>query len=267
MAYLSVTEAIDCRILPISLGFVLRSPNDSNQSAYQTEFDSGQIFNGVLVDDFQMFASNADNSVALNFHDLVLDANLMAIGGTLSDFWTSYSWQDQGEVQLIYLTDFSLSVAAIIDPDPGMATEQLMAALFAGDDTFDLSPGQDFAFGYAGHDLMNGMAGRDRLSGMAGRDTLNGGSGGDVLNGGRGDDDLTGGGGRDVFVFGLGGGRDLVLDFTEQDVFRVTSGAADFADLTATDQDFGTEISFGNVVVYLLGVEGATLDGTDFVFV
>jgi Ca2+-binding RTX toxin-like protein len=51
------------------------------------------------------------------------------------------------------------------------------------------------------------------LTGGAGNDTINGKAGDDTIRGGGGNDWLTGGSGRDLFVFGPGGGSDVITDF------------------------------------------------------
>jgi Ca2+-binding RTX toxin-like protein len=67
-------------------------------------------------------------------------------------------------------------------------------------------------------DTLSGQGGDDTLRGRGGMDTLYGGGGGDVLDGDSGDDWLQGGGlslygpDTDTYVFGLGYGRDVVLD-------------------------------------------------------
>jgi len=67
--------------------------------------------------------------------------------------------------------------------------------------------------GNNGANLIAGMKGDDALFGAAGADTVNGGGGSDRVNGGAGDDRLIGGTRADVFVFGMGDGRDRIADF------------------------------------------------------
>lgn len=87
----------------------------------------------------------------------------------------------------------------------------LFKAIFAGNDSIQLSSGNDFFCGFAGNDTINGGAGDDFLAGDTGVDRLYGGLGADTLHGG---------GGIDYFVFGRPAessvavsARDMILDF------------------------------------------------------
>ncbi len=73
-----------------------------------------------------------------------------------------------------------------------------MGVLFAGNDTFNGSTGNDAVYGFGGNDIMNGGAGNDYANGGAGNDTLSGGDGNDTAEGGAGDDVLNGGLGIDT---------------------------------------------------------------------
>jgi hypothetical protein len=66
---------------------------------------------------------------------------------------------------------------------------------------------------HAGDDTIDGSKAGDYLLGYAGRDRIDGGKGGDFIGGGAGRDVMSGGPGGDVFIFGLGDGNDVVLDF------------------------------------------------------
>ncbi|GHC44322.1 calcium-binding protein [Neogemmobacter tilapiae] len=81
--------------------------------------------------------------------------------------------------------------------------------------------GNDTLTGLGGNDTLLGGTGNDRLFGGGGNDILKGGAGNDTINGG-GDggsfpniDQLFGGAGADRFIFGLGGGRDDIMDFQD----------------------------------------------------
>ena len=83
--------------------------------------------------------------------------------------------------------------------------------------------GNDTLAGGAGADSLLGGDGKDRLLGASGADLLRGGRGGDVIQGNAGfdrmdgeagNDVLIGGAGGDRFVFRLGGGADVVTDFS-----------------------------------------------------
>ncbi|SEM42216.1 Ca2+-binding protein, RTX toxin-related [Variovorax sp. YR750] len=81
--------------------------------------------------------------------------------------------------------------------------------------------------GRAGADILMGGTGYDTLMGGAGDDTLLGGEDGDVLDGGLGNDRLEGGLGDDTYLFGRGGGTDIVVedDATEDNTDMVEFGA------------------------------------------
>ena len=101
----------------------------------------------------------------------------------------------------------------------------------AGRDTLNGQDGDDYLNGGKGRDRLEGGMDDDRLFGSTGKDGLFGGRGNDVLEGGSGadnlsggrDDDtliggtendiLTGGHGSDTFVFSVGDGSDIIVDF------------------------------------------------------
>lgn len=78
------------------------------------------------------------------------------------------------------------------------------------------------------NEVLRGFSDRaDVIEGGAGNDTLSGLSGNDTLSGGAGDDVLEGGAGSDTYRFGMGGGRDVVVegyDATAQDVAELAPG-------------------------------------------
>lgn len=73
-----------------------------------------------------------------------------------------------------------------------------MGVLFAGNDTFNGSTGNDTVYGFGGTDTMNGNAGNDYADGGAGNDTISGGDGNDTAVGGLGNDIINGGLGIDT---------------------------------------------------------------------
>ncbi|MCB1366338.1 MAG: M10 family metallopeptidase C-terminal domain-containing protein [Rhodobacteraceae bacterium] len=85
----------------------------------------------------------------------------------------------------------------------------------AGGDVLDGGTGKDVVDGGAGNDRLYGGDGRDTVLGGAGNDRLYGGNGDDVLDGGAGDDLLDGDAGSDKFVLMVGGGNDVIRDFTD----------------------------------------------------
>lgn len=82
-----------------------------------------------------------------------------------------------------------------------------------GNDRLEAGDGPDRVYGDNGDDLLRGDGGNDKLFGGNGNDNLDGGAGDDRLAGENGNDRLTGGAGADEFVFGRGGGNDIVTDF------------------------------------------------------
>ncbi|GGJ35035.1 choice-of-anchor I family protein [Neoroseomonas lacus] len=102
-----------------------------------------------------------------------------------------------------------------------------------GNDVLEGGNGFDTLRGGDGEDTLLGERNRDLLDGGIGNDTLDGGDQADTLIGGAGDDVLTGGGGDDVFVFGAGGGSDIITDLARFETIRILDG------LTVTDQTLG----------------------------
>lgn len=115
-----------------------------------------------------------------------------------------------------------------------------------GDDILRGGEGEDALGGGPGNDRLLGQAGGDNLTGGYGLDTLLGGFGQDTLRGGVGNDDLTGGLAADVFVFGHGGGIDLVEDFGRgADRIDVTDfGFADGEAVLALGDQNGSSVIF-----------------------
>jgi len=115
-----------------------------------------------------------------------------------------------------------------------------------------------------------GQSGADTLHGGYGNDALDGGSNDDMLSGSFGNDTLTGGSGVDTFVFEDNWGADTITDFATDGRefldFRGVSGVNAFSDLTITQGETGTEISFGEDTVWLNGLSAAEISQDDFVF-
>lgn len=128
----------------------------------------------------------------------------------------------------------------------------------------------DFLSGDAGDDLLVGDAPFLFDTAIGGDDTLNGGAGNDTLWGdGTLLDDATGG--ADVFVFDLGSGLDVIMDFEiDKDLIDISAyGITAFSDLAIFVDADGTTIDLDGSVddideIYLAGVSG--LDADDFIF-
>lgn len=164
----------------------------------------------------------------------------------------------------------------------GTSNNDLIIGL-KGDDVIDGGAGNDLIFGGKGDDTIDGGDGHDVIFGGKGDDIIDGGDGHDLLIGGKGDDVLTGGEGNDVliggrgddeFVFDLGFGIDIIVDFRagagSPDRIRLSDlGVSDFASLLLLATDYGhhTRIEFASGdVLYLKWVSVADLDEDDFIF-
>ncbi|MEL6997779.1 MAG: M10 family metallopeptidase C-terminal domain-containing protein [Pseudomonadota bacterium] len=119
--------------------------------------------------------------------------------------------------------------------------------------------------GNASSNVLSGGAGKDRLQGWEGSDTLIGNTGNDVLEGGT---------GSDVFVFNLGDGVDVILDFEDGlDRIDMSSQGLSFADLRIVTSganvivfyDRSDPADYGLVTVNNLGVSDLT--ASDFILI
>jgi Ca2+-binding RTX toxin-like protein len=140
-----------------------------------------------------------------------------------------------------------------------------------GNDSVFGGQGDDFVQGGLGNDYVLGDLGRDSVLGGQGGDTVFGGAGDDYLSGDLGDDVLMGGVGADLFNFSGGGGRDVVMDFSQADGDRIRISPADAADFAALSAKLVTEggdtvIDLGGQTIVLAGVAKSALTAADFVF-
>lgn len=134
------------------------------------------------------------------------------------------------------------------------------------DDMLNGGSGRDFLMGDAGNDKLLGQSGNDTLLGGAGNDRLQGGTGKDKVNGGTGNDKLSGGKHNDTFVFAVGDGDDIILDF-QNNADKIKFSGLSFSDLTLSQADSGTLIEYGTddtILVRNVGINA--LDAADFVF-
>lgn len=146
----------------------------------------------------------------------------------------------------------------------------------AGGDTLGAGAGADLVRGEAGADVLLGSNGNDRLFGGDGGDRLVGGNGRDTLFGDAGDDTITGGGHDDRFVFAIGGGADVIADFTpgaaaNEVIFISGYGASldSFAEALAFATQVGADVIFdfgAGDGLTLKNVALASLDAGDFQF-
>ncbi|MEQ1715055.1 MAG: calcium-binding protein [Hyphomicrobium sp.] len=96
------------------------------------------------------------------------------------------------------VTGMSMSAVTVANYLTNLNLSGLLAAVFAGNDTFNGSSGDDGFNGFAGNDTINGNGGDDALFGGDGNDKLFGGEGNDFLVGGAGHDTMSGGNGTDT---------------------------------------------------------------------
>ncbi len=124
-----------------------------------------------------------------------------------------------------------------------------------GNDVIAGGNGDDTIRGGAGNDVLRGNGDKDRLFGDSGTDNIRGGSGNDVIIGGTGDrDKMWGDGGIDAFVFSVGYGVDIIMDFEDDiDILRLndnmwsgTLSQQDVLDQFATDIGDHIRLNFGN---------------------
>ena len=106
---------------------------------------------------------------------------------------------------------------------------------FTGDDDRETYS----VLGGSGNDTLTTDAGNDTIDGGKGNDKIFSNGGADILIGGKGNDTLTGGDGPDVFVYANGDGKDIISDYEEDDVIRITKG---------TITDISTNAKTGEVV-------------------
>lgn len=126
--------------------------------------------------------------------------------------------------------------------------------------------GGDELDGGKGDDRLNGLKGHDVLHGRSGNDTLIGRSGRDELAGGAGTDVLTGGGDADKFIFYNSSGSDVIMDFESKDTISIGSGAKFYFQIQFNDTDTGLWVEFGNVEIFLVGLDIGDIDRGNFEF-
>ena len=134
--------------------------------------------------------------------------------------------------------------------------------------------------GGEGNDYLGGQEGDDTLTGGAGNDTIEGGDGNDGVVGGAGNDVLSGDAGADQFRYdlpGVGGGQDIITDFTVVDdlyLGDITQAALDTNSNGLIDNDdaaaegVGTDllIDFGsNNTLTLNGISSLTFGDNVFI--
>jgi serralysin len=159
-----------------------------------TDFLLPEIFGEIsIAGPAQIQLKSEDGFDEWNF----LGSFLYGTGGLSGGTVTSANYF-LGSVKEWQVTGMSMSAVSFFDYLANLNTSGLLAAVFAGADTFIGSSGDDGFNGFAGNDTMFGNGGNDALLGGAGDDKLYGGEGNDFLVGGAGSDTISGGNGIDT---------------------------------------------------------------------
>jgi Ca2+-binding RTX toxin-like protein len=118
--------------------------------------------------------------------------------------------------------------------------------------------GNTVIFGGTGGDLLLGGAGNDAIHAGSGAEFLSGGDGNNTLYNGHGDDTMVGGAGDNLFVFGSGGGKNVIVDFHDGDSIQIAKNINGLNITTAQDVMSHVTDDNGNAVI-TLGHETITL--------
>ncbi|MFT3955910.1 MAG: calcium-binding protein [Piscinibacter sp.] len=132
--------------------------------------------------------------------------------GTLTGFFAT-DFNGSSHVEQFAVEGISYSAVAFYNAMVSATAADDLAmvrSFFAGNDTFNLSPGADDVWAWTGNDTLRGLAGNDTLNGDAGNDWLDGGSGVDTMRGGTGNDVYVVERSTDVVVEAAAAGTDTV---------------------------------------------------------
>ncbi len=88
-----------------------------------------------------------------------------------------------------------------------------------------------------------------RITGNRQSNTITGGKGADYLDGGVGHDTLTGGAGKDTFAYAASTGRDVVTDYSVEDLLYVTGGTVSKTALANKNKDLVFTVGKGTVTM------------------
>ena len=121
--------------------------------------------------------------------------------------------------------------------------------------------------------VLNGLGGNDIITGSYEGDTLNGGNGDDIINGadgddyidgGAGNDQLNGDGGIDTYLFGYGSGKDIIVDWSEQNIVQFGEGINTSTLNISLDSNYAYHISIHGTEDELLINSGWNVSGMKF---
>ncbi|GJE58872.1 calcium-binding protein [Methylobacterium trifolii] len=227
--------------------------------------EGNDVLSGDLGADRFVFGTNAGSDIIVGFDQTQGDSiDLQGQSYTRGQSFTGNALlilSGGGTVEIVGYapSQINASIFAFGGPDfiTGSAGNDTILGL-RGDDTIVGAGGDDLVYGLQDNDLLYGNTGSDTLLGGQGDDTLFGGQGYDTLFGGQGDDVLSGDRGDDVlsgdlgadrYVFGLDGGRDVILGFD--------ATAGDRIDLQGQTYTLGTAAG-GSALLTLSG--GGTVE-------
>lgn len=97
--------------------------------------------------------------------------------------------------------------------------------------------------------VIEGTENDDKLMGTTTKDSINGLAGNDTLQGNAGNDTLTGGDGKDYFVYSEGDGKDVITDYTEGDVIKITEGEISKIITTKKTNDVTFKVGKGTITL------------------
>jgi Ca2+-binding RTX toxin-like protein len=122
----------------------------------------------------------------------------------------------------------------------------------------------DVVYGNFGNDIVYGNFGDDFVFGGQDADRLFGGQGNDTINGNLGNDTLSGNLGADRFVFGLGSGSDVVMNFNFAEGDRLDVQAQTHVTSTAASGWALITLS-GSGTIEMVGLTPSQIDDSFFV--
>jgi Ca2+-binding RTX toxin-like protein len=177
---------------------------DVTQSNVDLEQDRIMIGAGVLPSDVTLARTNGD--------DLVFSINGTTDRLTIQSFFKSITAKPP------FASGYSVAAYLIERVEFTDGTLWTVGDLMNRITTIIGTSGADTLFGNQNNNLIQGLDGDDFLSGQAGDD---------VLDGGAGNDRLFGDAGNDTYLFGRGGGQDILvsIDGTGTDMDMVRLGA------------------------------------------
>ncbi len=256
---------------PFSYGYpspVITAGDIGGVSFANGSFSGGPVTSTFVITETLLPANELD--------PLAVVGAIPASAAALDAIFLGYDWIYQGSLGRDILTWRSTTPAGTRINLAGNDTVNLSD----GNDKFFSGDGNDFVSGDSGRDKLWGGKGQDTLFGVDGNDTLVGGKGHDALWGGKGDDRLIGGKGHDMlkgqagadtFVFdgAINESRDRIVHFQNgTDVIEVQNATMANVHITSVDAGISTLITLDSgTEIYLHGVNASLVDSGDFLFV